>query len=152
MPAVAAAKGATMTTPSDIGRYYGDPDDLLYVGPSSPAGGDLTDPEARYGRLTPLVLRLAGAFAGVPLGFLNAPDAVAATSLRDIPPGAMSATIQVQGGPIRYTFDGTPPTAVLGHRADVGTILQVAMPATLQGFQWIRETATVTGLAITYWS
>lgn len=141
-----------MTTPSDLGRDYGDPDDLLYTGPNQPAGGELWDPEARWGRLTPLVLRLSGAFSGVPLGFVQAPDAPAATSLRDIPPGVLSATVQVQGGPIRYTFDGTAPTAVLGHRADVGTILQLGMLQTIQGFTWIRETATVTGLAITFWS
>ncbi len=56
-------------------------------------------------------------------------------------PQAVSATLQVQAQPVRYTADGTVPTASVGFRADAGTILRVTGVDDLLGFQLIREGA-----------
>lgn len=103
--------------------------------------------------LYPLPLKLSAAFSGVPLGFVQTADAVAAANLGgQIPTDTMSATVQVQGGAIRYTFDGSAPTAARGHRADAGAVLQVGTLEAIRALQWIDEAGVPTTLAVTFWS
>lgn len=128
-----------------------DPDDLAYFGPSRPSGDEVSDPRARVGRLTPLPLKLDGAYGGVPLGMQMLPVSAAAVGLT-VPNGAMSATVQVQGNPVRYTFEGTTPTAAIGLRADANNVLVLTLPETLYGAQFIREGGADATLAVTYWS
>lgn len=102
---------------------------------------------------TPLLIKLEAAFQGDPLQFIQSPaQQVLASILPGLNPWARSATIQVQGAAIRYTVDGTTPTAAVGHRADPGAIITLSGLATLRGFQWISEAAVNNTLAITVWS
>lgn len=128
-----------------------DPDDLAYFGPSRPSGDEVTDPRSRLGRLTPLPLKLDGAFGGVPIGMQMLAVSNAVVALTP-PAGAMSATVQVQGNAIRYTFDGTAPTAAIGLRADANQLLVLTLMETLIGAQFIREGGADAILAVTYWS
>lgn len=113
--------------------------------------------ETQYDRsddLAPMPVRFASFFQGPPVGFAMAPAAVDAGlhSLQGITPAdTMSASVQVLGGAIRYTFDGTPPTAGVGHRADVNTTLTLTGRRTVQGFQWIAE-AVAAQVAVTFWA
>lgn len=103
--------------------------------------------------LSPLLIKLEAAFQGDPVQFIqtNAQQTVNSI-LASLNPWARSATIQVQGAAIRYTVDGTTPTAAVGHRADPGAIITLSGLATLRGFQWISEAAVNNTLAITVWS
>lgn len=103
--------------------------------------------------LSPLIERLFGYYQGPPVGFAQTPDANQARNLlANLPAFVRSATVQVQGGPIRYTVDGTTPSAAVGHRADAGAVLTLTGRETVRGFQWIDEGAAVTTLAVTFWA
>lgn len=108
-------------------------------------------PDAGTGNLTPLISRWLGFYQGAPVGDTALVCTGAAQNLpRNV--DARSATIQVQGGPIRYSFAGTAPVLATALRADVGTILTIEGIESLWGFQVINETATAATLAITFWA
>ena len=103
--------------------------------------------------LDPLLVKLEANYQGIPVGFIQTPGAQALQNIQsNLQPWARSATVQVQLAAIRYTVDGTVPTAVTGHRADPGAIITLTGRETLQGLQWISEAASNNSLAITLWS
>lgn len=109
------------------------------------------NPSAGIGVLTPLLEKLHAYYQGVAV--LDGALVLSAVA-QQLPknPDVLSATIQVQGGPIRYNFAGGPLTAATGFRADVGTILRIGTIQALQTAQFLLETATAATLAFTYWS
>lgn len=63
---------------------------------------------------------------------------------------AKYAEISSDGGEVRFTVDGTPPTASLGHKAAEGDIIRLESPEDIAGFRAIR-TGTQNGeLNVTY--
>lgn len=103
--------------------------------------------------LLPLLSKLEDSYQGAPVQFVQTPNQQALANLIPaLSAWARSATVQVQGGAIRFTFDGTTPTAVIGHRADVGAIITITGTEALRGFQWLSEAAVNNSLAITFWS
>lgn len=103
--------------------------------------------------LLPLVNKLEDAYQGAPVAFVQtAAQQGLASLLAAMSPWVRSATVQVQVGAIRFTFDGTTPTAAIGHRADPGAIITLTGLETLRGFQWLSEAAVNNSLAVTFWS
>jgi hypothetical protein len=133
-----------------IGAF--DPDDFIYGGPNQPGGDERSNALARWGRLTPLPLKMDAYYQGVPLRFDMLVVSNAALLIPNLSTDALSVTIQVQGQPIRYTVDGTTPTAAIGFRADAGSIITLGMREVLTGAQFIREGGTDATLAICQWS
>lgn len=132
---------------------YGDPDDLAWFGSGTrPDAVEMTDPRARVGRLTPLDVKLQAFYQGQPVGDAMQVVSAAVVGLANLPTDALSATIQVQTNPIRYTFAGGLPAAAVGQRADAGAILTITGRESLHGFQAIREGAADANLAIVFWA
>jgi len=73
---------------------------------------------------------------------LNAAKTTAVATGSAIPSGTVWATVQAEAQDVRYTLDGTTPTAT------VGTLLKAGQPATiflmteLQVAKWIEATAS----------
>jgi|SRR5262245_334163 len=65
-------------------------------------------------------------------------------------PQAQVANCELETAQIRYTIDGTTPTAAVGHIWNVGEIKQFNGPDVLQKFQAIRTGASSGVLNCTY--
>lgn len=63
---------------------------------------------------------------------------------------AEAAFITVEGGPIRYTYDGTAPTTTVGHKAVSGTILVLKGQHQMENFKAIRTGTTDGTLQVSY--
>lgn len=116
--------------------------DALYQVPDYLPAADLPDPDVGRGDPVPLAQRMRRAFPGDPFGpnaFLTVPGGI--TRL-PVPLGALSCMLQVQVAALRYTTDGTVPSAVNGQRADVGTMLFISGYASLAAFAMAAETVT----------
>lgn len=61
------------------------------------------------------------------------------------------ASVQVFTAPIRFTLDGTTPTATVGHRADVYDQIELEGYHEVAGFRAIREGATSATVEVTYY-
>lgn len=132
-------------------RPYSDPPDFRHhVDP--PNGLPDSDLRTRWGELTPLYSKQEHFYEGVAIGALTM-QTVSATALF-LPRNAeaLSATLQVQAQPIRYTVDGTIPTATVGFRSVADSIIRVTGTQDLLAFQMIREGATDATVAIQFWS
>lgn len=115
--------------------------DALYQVPDYTPPGDLPDPHVGTGDPIPLAQRLRRAFGGDPVG-PNTAVTVDATLVRlTVPPGALSCILQIQTAPIRWTTDGTLPTASNGVRADPGAVLELTGWASMVGLAMSREGA-----------
>jgi hypothetical protein len=53
---------------------------------------------------------------------------------------SMGFLATVEGGPIRYTTDGTTPTATVGHLVRDGGVITVTNPGEVKSFRAIRDT------------
>jgi len=60
------------------------------------------------------------------------------------------AVITVETAPIRFTVDGSTPTAAQGHIANPGDILTLANQDQVRKFQAIRLTGTSATLMVSY--
>lgn len=64
--------------------------------------------------------------------------------------GASQMYCSVEAQPIRYRFDGTNPTALVGHPAVAGTTLTVTGAANITRFKAIKSGATDASVFCTY--
>jgi hypothetical protein len=71
------------------------------------------------------------------------------SSLTGGTPYAVSAVVQVQGGPIRYYLNGTNPTTKTGFVAYDGDFLPVFTPYDVQGLRFIADSTAASGLGTT---
>lgn len=60
------------------------------------------------------------------------------------------ATITVETNPIRFTLDGSAPTASLGHLASAGDIIELQSAEEVREFQAIRQGAADATLMVTF--
>lgn len=120
--------------------------------PLDVAASQVPDARANVGRFPVLATRLFEFLPGHPIKLQMLAGAVAAGSLTQVPDDALSAVVQVQDNPVRYTLDGTTPTAAVGHRAAVGDVLTITGHPTLKGFQFVNEGVGVANLAVTYFN
>lgn len=65
-------------------------------------------------------------------------------------PQAKTATITVETAQIRWTKDGTAPTTLIGHLANVGSVIQLDNPGDISRFRAIRTGASSGALEVTY--
>lgn len=63
---------------------------------------------------------------------------------------AVRATITIEDADIRFRLDGTAPTALIGHYAKPGDIIELESPDELQRFSAIRTGGTSAVLRVTY--
>jgi hypothetical protein len=71
-------------------------------------------------------------------------------SAGDRPRSAKRALLTIETAPLRYTVDGTVPTATIGHLLPIGASLELLGYDAIAGFQAIRTTATSAELHVTY--
>lgn len=131
---------------------YGDYDvngDLI---PNPLSVGSGLDVRARFGELTPLPTKLANYYQGVNVGGFQMLTVTNAAQFLPRSSSAISALLQVQGEPIRWTIDGTTPTATVGFRVDPDTTLRVTGPQDLLAFQMIREAGVDAVVAINFFA
>lgn len=62
------------------------------------------------------------------------------------------ALVTVETAPIRYTQDGTVPTATVGHEAPVGATIIIVGHHNITRFLAIANTATASSVQVTYFS
>lgn len=68
------------------------------------------------------------------------------------PPNATSATVSIDANPVRYTVDGTTPTAAVGTTVGAGAQLEVMGRASLLGLQLIRSGAADATAQVEYFN
>lgn len=113
-----------------------------YSTPDPGPGFPDQDETFRWGEGKPLPTKMAEYYPGKATGVMQAVAVGAAAVFLPRDGSAISATLQIQGGPIRWTVDGSTPTATTGFREDPGTVIRVTGPEDLLSFQMIAETAT----------
>lgn len=67
-----------------------------------------------------------------------------------VPNGAVAASIEADGGPVRMALDGTNPTATAGLRIDDGTIFNV--DTVLSSVKLLAQSGTTTNVQIAYYN
>ena len=112
-----------------------------YPTPNPGPGLPDSSEEFRWGEGNPLPQKMANHYPGKATGVMTAVVVGAAAVSLPRDASAVSATVQIQGGPIRWAVDGTAPTATTGFRSDPGVTLRVTGPEDLLSFQMIAETA-----------
>ncbi len=70
--------------------------------------------------------------------------------LTTIPVFATGALIDVEGQDVRYLLTKTAVTATTGHSALAGDVIELHMPAELEGFTVIRSSGVDATLRVTY--
>lgn len=68
------------------------------------------------------------------------------------PPNALSATVSIETNGVRYTVDGTVPTATVGTAAGAGATIDVNGRASLLGLQLIRSGAADATAQVEYFN
>jgi hypothetical protein len=63
---------------------------------------------------------------------------------------AQRAVVTANDQPARFTYNGTTPTATVGHKLGVGETLVITGFVNIAAFRIIREGATDVNLAVTY--
>lgn len=67
-----------------------------------------------------------------------------------VPFSAILAVITVEDDDIRYTVDGTTPTSTIGHKANVGDVIQIHGRQNINKFRAIRVTND-SSIRVTYY-
>lgn len=68
-----------------------------------------------------------------------------------IPDSANACFINVKDSPIRFTFDGTDPTATNGFKGEVGDVVKLESRDEMRLLEMIRESGTAT-VDVNYWT
>ena len=65
---------------------------------------------------------------------------------------AVEALITVETNPVRYTMDGTTPTANVGHLLGDGDVITISGMGNIKRFQMIRQGAADATVMVTYFA
>ncbi len=63
---------------------------------------------------------------------------------------ARHVLITIETAPMRWTIDGTAPTATTGHLANAGSVIELANIAAMKAFRAFRTTSTSAEIHVTY--
>lgn len=64
--------------------------------------------------------------------------------------GSLGALVTIETNPIRYRFDGTAPTAAVGHLAPIGQAIEVCGGDNIRNFRMIRQGAADATATVSY--
>ena len=64
--------------------------------------------------------------------------------------GATVAFLTLEGGAVRYRYDGVEPTTLVGHLLQPGSTLTLLGQSQMSQFRAIRSTATSGSLSVTF--
>jgi hypothetical protein len=101
----------------------------------------------------PILPRVAGVYTGFAYEVLTVTTAVKTLTAGSYIVGdkrAQVAQLTVESNGVNYTYDGTPPTATVGHNLPAGSSLVIQGMHNIENFKMFRSGASDATVKVTY--